>query len=80
MGSSGFQVIERTRFVRLTDARGKNNMSPDPEEGRDNNLLRQIKKKYVWFRLHPEKIRVGKYDAIFFSFENFFSWNIQTCL
>ena len=37
---SGFQVIERTRFVtdrqtdRQTDGRpGKNNMSPDPEGG-----------------------------------------------
>ena len=41
---SGFQVIERTRFVTdrrtdgLTDGQtdghpGKNNMSPDPEEG-----------------------------------------------
>ena len=36
---SGFQVIERTRFVtdRQTDGRpGKNNMSPDPEGGRHN--------------------------------------------
>ena len=44
---SGFQVIERTRFVtdrqtgrqtdRRTDGRpGKNNMSPDPEGGRHN--------------------------------------------
>ena len=34
---NGFQVIERTRFVtdRRTDRRtGKDNMSPDPEEGR----------------------------------------------
>ena len=33
---SGFQAIERTRFVtdRQTDGRpGKNNMSPDPEGG-----------------------------------------------
>ena len=37
---SGFQVIERTRFVtdRQTDGRpGKNNMSPDPKGGRHNN-------------------------------------------
>ena len=44
---SGFQVIERTRFVtdRQTDRRtdgqtdgrpGKNNMSPDPKGGRHN--------------------------------------------
>ena len=36
---SGFQVIERTRFVtdRQTDGRpGKNNMSPDPKGGRHN--------------------------------------------
>ena len=45
---SGFQVIERTRFVtdrqtdgqtdRRTDRRtdGKNNMSPDPKGGRHN--------------------------------------------
>ena len=36
---SGFQVIERTRFVtdRQTDGQpGKNNMSPDPEGGRHN--------------------------------------------
>ena len=46
---SGFQVIERTRFVtdrqtdgqtdRRTDRRpGKNNMSPDPKGGRHNNI------------------------------------------
>ena len=41
---SGFQVIERTRFVtdrqtdRQTDGRpGKNNMSPDPKGGRHNS-------------------------------------------
>ena len=37
---SGFQAIERTRFVtdRQTDGRlGKNNMSPDPEGGRHND-------------------------------------------
>ena len=41
---SGFQVIERTRFVtdRQTDGQtdrrtlGKNNMSPDPKGGRHN--------------------------------------------
>ena len=34
----GFQVTERTRFVRQTDRRcpGKNNMSPNPEGGRHN--------------------------------------------
>ena len=42
---SGFQVIERTRFVtdRQTDGQtdgrtGKNNMSPDPEGGRHNYM------------------------------------------
>ena len=48
---SGFQAIERTRFVtdrqtdRLTDGQtdgrpGKNNMSPDPEGGRHNILYK----------------------------------------
>ena len=39
---SGFQVIERTRFVtdRQTDTGGKNNMSPDPKGGRHN--LKQL--------------------------------------
>ena len=38
----GFQVTERTQFVTdrqtdgQTDARGKNNMSPNPEGGRHN--------------------------------------------
>ena len=40
-------------------------------------LIRPNKKKYVWFRLHPEKIRLGRLDTIFFLL--FFSWNIQTC-
>ena len=40
---SGFQVIERTRFVRQTDGQtegrpGKNNMSPDPKGGRHNEI------------------------------------------
>ena len=42
---SGFQVIERTRFVtdRQTDGQtdgrpGKNNMSPDPKGGRHNTV------------------------------------------
>ena len=43
---SGFQVIEGTRFVtdRQTDARGKNNMSPDPEGGRHNysDLIKHV--------------------------------------
>ena len=46
-GLSGFQVIERTRFVtdrqtdRWKDGRpGKNNMSPDPEGGRHNILYK----------------------------------------
>ena len=45
---SGFQVIERTRFVtdRQTDGRpGKNNMSPDPKGGRHNNS-KSIKGSY----------------------------------
>ena len=47
---SGFQVIERTRFVteRQTDGQtdrrtdkctGKNNMSPDPKGGRHNKYI-----------------------------------------
>ena len=32
---NGFQVIERTQ-VWQTDARGKNNMSPNPKVGRHN--------------------------------------------
>ena len=45
---SGFQVIERTQFVtdrrtdRQTDSRGKNNMSPDPEEGRHNDAQQTL--------------------------------------
>ena len=38
----GFQVTERTRFVtdRQTDGcPGKNNMSPNPEGGRHNNII-----------------------------------------
>ena len=46
---SGFQVIERTRFVtdRQTDRQtngcpGKNNMSPDPEGGRHNDAQQTL--------------------------------------
>ena len=55
---SGFQVIERTRFVtdRQTDGQtdrrtGKNNMSPDPKGGR-HNLQRAITPKYIFFNFH----------------------------
>ena len=56
----GFQVIEWTRFVtdRQTDRRpGKNNMSPDPEEGRHNEA-----KSYV----HLEAIMLLWYSFDFY--------------
>ena len=59
---SGFQVIERTRFVtdrqtdRLADRRpGKNNMSPDPEGGDINSTVQGI----TQYGVHNLLARVG---------------------
>ena len=61
---SGFQVIERTRFVteRRTDRRtdrqtpGENNMSPDPKGGRHNHEI-HVLFEYGFYLKNP-KLRV----------------------
>ena len=68
---SGFQVIERTRFVtdrqtdrqtdRRTDRRpGKNDVSPDPEGGRHNKMF------YIFHKLFCLVFRLAKFSLNLF--------------
>ena len=67
---SGFQVIERTRFVtdRQTDGQtdgrpGKNNMSPDPKGGRHNKQTNPpINSAHVSQSMEIRKLRITLYN------------------